>query len=171
MDQQKQSPWRLTKRQVLWILGIVVALTVGVLIGHRYGITLWDWIKVLIVPVAIAIGVAWLYRAQLPNLQISTDLSIDGALKALAPPKADAPKSLRGQLPGPVGAGDPTPARLVPMHLGTRDPVDRVGASGKRLLGDRRQCRGEDQQPENLARLPKAKCERLDEGTNSDGGA
>ena len=95
-------------------------------------------------PVAIAIGVAWLYRAQLPNLQTSTDLSIDGALKALAPPKAYAPKSLRGRLPGPVGVGDLTPARLVPMHLGTRDPVDRVGASGKRLLGDGRQCRGGD---------------------------
>jgi hypothetical protein len=121
------------------------------------------------VPVAIAIGVSWLYRAQLPNLKTSTDFSIDGALKALAPPKADAPKSLRGRLPGPVGVGDPTPARLVPMYLGTRDPVDRVGALGKRLLGDRRQCRGEDEQPENLARLPNAECERLDEGTNSDG--
>jgi hypothetical protein len=43
---------------------MVVVLTVAVLVGYRYGITLWNWIKVLIVPAAIAIGVAWLSRAQ-----------------------------------------------------------------------------------------------------------
>jgi uncharacterized protein YjbI with pentapeptide repeats len=64
MDQQQQSRWRPTRRQVLWTLGIVAILTVAVLIGYRYGITLWDWIKLLIVPAAIAIGAAWLNWAQ-----------------------------------------------------------------------------------------------------------
>src|SRR5918995_2977366 len=64
MERQEQPRWRPTRRQVLWTVGIVAALIVFVLIGYRYGITLWDWIKILIVPAAIAIGVAWLNRAQ-----------------------------------------------------------------------------------------------------------
>ena len=56
------------------------------------------------------------------------------------------------------------------MHVGTRDPVDRVGSSGERLLGDRRQYRGEDQQPEDPARPPKSKGERPAESAESDGG-
>jgi hypothetical protein len=64
VDQQQQSRWRPTRRQVLWAGGIAVVLTSVVLIGYRYGITLWDWIKILIVPAAIAIGVAWLNWAQ-----------------------------------------------------------------------------------------------------------
>jgi hypothetical protein len=64
VDQEQQSRWRPTKRQLLWAVGIVAVLTVAVFIGYRYDITLWDWIKILIVPAAIAIGVAWLNRAQ-----------------------------------------------------------------------------------------------------------
>jgi hypothetical protein len=54
VDQQQLSRWQLTRRQVLWTVEIVVFLTVSVLMGYRYGITLWDWIKLLIVPAAIA---------------------------------------------------------------------------------------------------------------------
>jgi pentapeptide repeat protein len=59
MDPQQQSRWRPTRRQVLGILGIVAALAVAVLIGYRYDITLWDWIKLLIVPAVIAGGGLW----------------------------------------------------------------------------------------------------------------
>jgi hypothetical protein len=31
-------------------------LTIAVLIGYRYDITLWDWIKLLVVPAVIAGG-------------------------------------------------------------------------------------------------------------------
>src|SRR5215213_11351235 len=34
-------------------------LAVAVLIGYRYDITLWDWIKLLIVPAVIAGGGLW----------------------------------------------------------------------------------------------------------------
>jgi Pentapeptide repeats (8 copies) len=64
VDQQDQSHWRHTRRQVLWTVGIVAVLTGAVLIGYRYGITLWDWIKLLIVPTAIAAGGAWLNQQQ-----------------------------------------------------------------------------------------------------------
>jgi hypothetical protein len=56
VNQQQQSRWQPTRWQVLWTLGIVAGLTVAVLIGYRYGITLWDWIKLLIVPAVIAGG-------------------------------------------------------------------------------------------------------------------
>jgi uncharacterized protein YjbI with pentapeptide repeats len=56
----QQSRWRPTRRRLLWALAralaIVAALTVAVLIGYRYGITLWDWLKLLIVPAVLAIG-------------------------------------------------------------------------------------------------------------------
>ena len=36
MDQQQQSRWRPTRRQVGWVLLIVVVLNAAVLIGYRY---------------------------------------------------------------------------------------------------------------------------------------
>jgi uncharacterized protein YjbI with pentapeptide repeats len=58
------SDWRPTPRQGLW--GIRAAILLGVLIsiGYAYGITLWDWAQLLIVPAALAGGVAWLNWAQ-----------------------------------------------------------------------------------------------------------
>lgn len=47
----------------MWAGGVVAALIVSVLIGYRYGITLWDWIKLLIVPAVIAGGGLW-FNAQ-----------------------------------------------------------------------------------------------------------
>ena len=64
MDQQQQSRWRPTKRQLQWALGIVAVLTIAVLIGYRYDITLWDWIKLLVVPVVIAGVGIWFNRQQ-----------------------------------------------------------------------------------------------------------
>src|SRR5215207_1698167 len=65
---------------------------------------------------------------------------------------------------------DPTPACPVPIHVGTRDPVDRVRTSRERLLGDRRPRRGEDEQREDPARPLRAECGRPDEGTEPGGG-
>jgi len=64
VDQQQKGRWRPTRGQVLWTFGIVTGLTIAVLIGYRYGITLWDWIKLLIVPAAIAGGGIWFNRQQ-----------------------------------------------------------------------------------------------------------
>jgi uncharacterized protein YjbI with pentapeptide repeats len=62
VDQQQQSRWQPTTRQVLWTLGIVAVVVI--LIGYRYGITLWDWLEILVVPAAIALGVFWLNARQ-----------------------------------------------------------------------------------------------------------
>ena len=45
-------------------MGIVALLTGALLIGYRYDITLWDWIKLLIVPAVIAGGGLWFNRQQ-----------------------------------------------------------------------------------------------------------
>lgn len=44
---------------------------------------------------------------------------------------------------------DPAPPRLVPKHVGTRESVDRVRASGEGLLGDSRHHRRADEQRED----------------------
>src|SRR4051794_7965739 len=64
MDDQQQPRWWPTRGQLLWAVGIAAVLTVAVLIGYRYGITLWDWIKLLVVPAAIAIAGLWFNRQQ-----------------------------------------------------------------------------------------------------------
>lgn len=72
MDQQRQSRWQLTRRQVLWTAGIVVALVVLIRIGYalpwtgfgqaevaqhvRTAKTLWDWLKLLIVPAVLGLA-------------------------------------------------------------------------------------------------------------------
>ena len=49
--------WRPTPRQALWAIRIALVLRLLVAIGYSYGITLWDWIKPLVVvPVEIAAG-------------------------------------------------------------------------------------------------------------------
>src|SRR5829696_3318596 len=64
VDQQQQPRWRPTRRQLLWAGVAVAVLTIAIVIGYRYGITLWDWIKLLIVPAVLAIGAAWFNWAQ-----------------------------------------------------------------------------------------------------------
>jgi hypothetical protein len=73
VDQDRQSRWRPTRRQVLWTVGVVVALVVLIRIGGyalpwtgfgqaevgqdvRPAKTLWDWLKLLVVPPVLAIG-------------------------------------------------------------------------------------------------------------------
>jgi hypothetical protein len=58
VDDQQQTRWP-TRRQLLWAGATVGLLTIAILIGYRYGITLWDWIKLLVVPVVIAGGGLW----------------------------------------------------------------------------------------------------------------
>ena len=62
VDQQEQSRWQPTRRQLLWAGATVGLLTIAILIGYRYHITLWDWIKLLIVPAVNAGGGIWQQR-------------------------------------------------------------------------------------------------------------
>jgi hypothetical protein len=64
MDQQEQPRWRPTRRQLLWAGATAGLLTIVILIGYRYDITLWDWIKLLVVPAAIAGVGLWFNRQQ-----------------------------------------------------------------------------------------------------------
>jgi uncharacterized protein YjbI with pentapeptide repeats len=64
VDDQQQSRWQPTRQHLLWAGAAVGLLTVAILIGYRYGITLWDWIKLLIVPAVIAGGGLWFNRQQ-----------------------------------------------------------------------------------------------------------
>jgi hypothetical protein len=83
MDPQQQSPWGPTRRQLLWTGGIVGFLTVVVLIGYRYDITLWDWLKLLIVPAVIAAGGVWFNRQQREReVEIAERHTQDEALQA-----------------------------------------------------------------------------------------
>ena len=83
MDDQRQQPRGPTRRHILWALAIVAALTVAVLIGYRYGITLWDWAKLLIVPAVIAAGGLWFNTQQQDHqLKIQEQRSQDEALQA-----------------------------------------------------------------------------------------
>jgi hypothetical protein len=64
MDQQQQSRWRPTRKQLLWAGAAVGLLTVAILVGYPYGVTLWDWIKLLVVPAVIAGGGIWFNHQQ-----------------------------------------------------------------------------------------------------------
>jgi hypothetical protein len=62
---------------------MVAVLTAAVLIGYRYGITLWDWIKLLIVPAVIAGGGIWFNQQQREReLQVADQRAQDDALQA-----------------------------------------------------------------------------------------
>ena len=54
------SDWRPSPRQVVWAIRIVLATAVVLglltLVGWPFGITLWDWLKLLVVPAALAIA-------------------------------------------------------------------------------------------------------------------
>jgi uncharacterized protein YjbI with pentapeptide repeats len=83
VDQQEEARWRPTRRQLLWAGASVVLLIVAILIGYRYGITLWDWIKLLIVPTVIAGGGLWFNRQQREReLETADRRTQDEALQA-----------------------------------------------------------------------------------------
>jgi hypothetical protein len=60
--------WRPSARQGLWairlVLATVVVLGILTLVGQPIGITLWDWLKLLVVPAVIAGGGLWFNRQQ-----------------------------------------------------------------------------------------------------------
>jgi uncharacterized protein YjbI with pentapeptide repeats len=68
MDEQKESRGQPSgRRQLLWagaVVGLLTLLTIAILIGYRYGITLWDWIKLLVVPAVIVVGGFWFNALQ-----------------------------------------------------------------------------------------------------------
>src|SRR5215208_2049534 len=82
VDQQQQSRWQTIGKWVLWAVGVAAVLTVAVFIGYRYGITLWDWIKLLIVPAVIAGGGLWFNVQQREREQrIANERAQDEALQ------------------------------------------------------------------------------------------
>jgi hypothetical protein len=83
MEQEQQPRWPPTRRQILWASAAVTLMTVAVLIGYHYGITLWNWIKLLIVPTVIAGGGLWFNRQQREReLEIADRRAQDEALQA-----------------------------------------------------------------------------------------
>ncbi len=82
------SDWRLLSReQVLWTVRIVIALVLLLgtltLIGLPFEITLWEWMKLLIVPAVIAAGGLWFNGQQREReREITEQRSQDEALQA-----------------------------------------------------------------------------------------
>jgi hypothetical protein len=79
--------WRPTARQGLWavriVLASVVVLGILTLVGQPFGITLWDWLKLLVVPAVIAGGGLWFNQQQREReLEIAERRSQDEALQA-----------------------------------------------------------------------------------------
>jgi hypothetical protein len=79
--------WRPTARQGLWAIRIVLAAVVVLglltLVGQPFGITLWDWIKLLVIPVVIAGGGLWFNAQQREGEQrIANERAQDEALQA-----------------------------------------------------------------------------------------
>jgi len=78
--------WRPTRQQRLWAVRIVIAVVVllGILtlIGLPFGITLWLWLKLLIVPAVITGGGIWFNRQQrLRELEIAEQRTQDEVLQ------------------------------------------------------------------------------------------
>jgi hypothetical protein len=75
--------WRPTPQQVVWAIRIGIFLGLLVAIGYYYEITIWDWMKLLIVPAVIAAGGLWFNRQQREReLHIADQRSQDEALQA-----------------------------------------------------------------------------------------
>ncbi len=79
--------WRPTAGQGLWAIRIVLAIIVGLglltVVGQPFGITLWDWLKLLVVPAVIAGGGIWFNRQQHEReLDIAEQRAQDEALQA-----------------------------------------------------------------------------------------
>ncbi len=84
---KQRTSWRPNRTQVLrsilWTVGIVVVLIVVILIHRASQATLWDWLNLLIVPAALAVGGFLLNRAQREReLEIARQRAQDAALQA-----------------------------------------------------------------------------------------
>lgn len=78
--------WRPTRKQLLWAIRIIVMLflLLGILtfIGLPFGISLWNWVKLLIVPAVIAGGGIWFNRQQREReLEVADQRAQDEALQ------------------------------------------------------------------------------------------
>jgi len=85
--EREQTPgWRVIVRGVptpAWILGGLVLLLALIVVGYRYQITLWDWLKLLIVPAVLAGGGIWFNKQQRDReLEIADQRTQDEALQA-----------------------------------------------------------------------------------------
>ena len=77
------ADWRPSVQQVLWAVRIAVVLSLIVAIGYFYDITIWDWIKLLIIPAAIAAAGVWFNQQQREREQdIARQHTQDEALQA-----------------------------------------------------------------------------------------
>jgi hypothetical protein len=56
--------WQPTPQQNLWAIRIAIVLGLLIAIGYAYGITLWEWANLLIVPAAIAGAGLWFTQQQ-----------------------------------------------------------------------------------------------------------
>jgi uncharacterized protein YjbI with pentapeptide repeats len=75
--------WRPTQRQVLWAIRITIVLSLLVAMGYPFGITPWDWAKLLIVPAVIAGGGAWFNQQQRDReMKIAQQRAQDESLQA-----------------------------------------------------------------------------------------
>jgi len=105
--------WRPTREQALWmvrsVIVLAILLSIFTLIGLPFGITLWEWAKLLIVPAVIAGGGIWFNgRQQARDQQNAERRAQDDALEAyldrmtelitshhLGSPKSDDDKGVR----------------------------------------------------------------------------
>jgi hypothetical protein len=97
--------WRPTTRQALWVIRIAIVLGVLITIGYSYGITLWDWAKLLIVPAVLAAGGVWFNQQQREReLQIAEqraqDEALQGYLEQISHLLTDKERPLRRAKPG-----------------------------------------------------------------------
>src|SRR5215212_8994671 len=104
VDQQQQSRWQTIGKWVLWAVGIAAVLTVAVFIGYRYGITLWDWIKLLVVPAVIAAGGLWFNvqqreREQRTAIERAQDEALQGYLDGMSELLTDKEQPLHSAQP------------------------------------------------------------------------
>jgi Pentapeptide repeats (8 copies) len=83
MDPKQQPREQPAERLVAWSVVCLALFTIAVYIGYRYDITLWDWLKLLVVPVVIAGVGIWFNRQQREReLEIAERRTQDEALQA-----------------------------------------------------------------------------------------
>src|SRR5215204_685760 len=92
VDQQQEPRWQPTRRQLLWAGGIAaLAFLIIVICGYLFGWkwtglpkqTLWDWLKLLIIPAVLAGVGLWFNRQQREQeLQTADRRAQDEALQA-----------------------------------------------------------------------------------------
>jgi uncharacterized protein YjbI with pentapeptide repeats len=70
--------WRPRRNQVLWttrfVLALVILLGLLTLIGLPFGVSLWDWLELLVIPVVLALGGYLFTRSENRRTQEATDM-------------------------------------------------------------------------------------------------